>query len=705
MLLSLFPRLTLQSRLVVMLLVVSIVSVFVVGAVSYTSSVRALKDRTFERLDSLRRARTARVQETVKRVQNQVITFSEDESVVQATLAFRQAFNQLDQNKLEDRQLAELRKYYKARFLPELAKNVSGEPSLDTYFPVRPATRYLQYHYIASNPNDFGDCENLDQAGEGSDYTAIHKKYHPFFRRISQRFGFIDVLLIAPDTGDVLYTCDKNVDLGTNLRTGPYAGSNLARLVQTLAKSSDRNDFKMIDFEPYKPARARPAAFVASPVFSGPQCVGLLVMQFPIDGLYRSMSGNNGWKRDSLGETGEIYLVGEDHLLRTESRFLKSDPDRYYKMLRQNGYSAAQVERVKRFGTSVLQQSVRSPAAELALLGEEGTGVYRDYRGVDCLTSYGPLEVAGLHWGIVTKMDLSEAYAPSYELGRKLLVVLVAVVLIVSLLAVVLASYHVRPVARLIDGVRAVSAGRTDVTVELETHDELRELADAFNTMTRTLQTKTELLDQKTRENVQLLLNVMPASAAVRLKEGQQQITDAFADVTVLHVHLTGLEEVGERLPGEQVVHILNELVVAFDEQAERFGVEKVRTAGAAYLAACGLSVPRLDHANRGVEFALELLRVVRRFNHERNTSLGLQIGVSSGPVVGGVIGRSKFVYELWGATVEHARELAAGGQPDTIHLTPAVHERLRDLYEFDRLPEVRIGGQRLDVWSVKTAA
>ncbi|MFO0926084.1 MAG: adenylate/guanylate cyclase domain-containing protein [Gemmataceae bacterium] len=705
MLLSLFPRLTHQSRLVVMLLLVSVLSVFVVGGVSYTSSVKALKDRTFNRLDALRRARTASIQDSIKRIQNQVITFSEDESVVQATLAFRQAFNQLDGRKLEDKQLASLRSYYKTKFLPELAKNVSGEPTLDTYFPTRPATRYLQYHYIVSNPNEFGDRENLQQSADGSDYSAVHQKYHPFFHRISDRFNYIGVMLIAPDTGDVLYTSDKNVDLGTNILNGPYAGSNLARLVQTLGKSSDRNEFKMVDFEPYKPARARPAAFVASPVFAGPQCVGLLVMQFPIDGMNRTITGNGSWKRDSLGETGEIYLVGEDNLLRTASRFQITDPERYYKMLRQNGYSAAQVERIKWFGTSILQQSVRSPAAERALLGEEGTAVVRDYRGVECLTSYGPLEIAGLHWGIVAKMDLTEAYAPAYELGHKLLVVLAAVVLIVSLLAVVLASYHVRPVARLIEGVRAVSAGRTDVTVELETHDELRELADAFNTMTRTLQSKTELLDQKTRENVQLLLNVMPASAAVRLREGQQQITDSFADVTVLYVQLEGLEEVGDRLPGEQVVNILNELVVAFDEQAERFGVEKVRTAGASYLAACGLSVPRLDHANRGVEFALELLRVVRRFNHERSTSLSLQIGVSAGPVVGGVIGRSKFVYELWGATVDRARELAADGPADTVRLTDAVQERLRDLYEFDRMPEVRVGGKPLEVWSVKVAA
>lgn len=704
--LSLFPRLTLQSRLVVMLLVVSILSAFVVGTVSYTSAMQAIKQRTFSRLDSLRRARADRIKDRLRLVRNQVITFSGDESIVQATLAFRQAFEKLDQNTLTDKQAAALREHYQEYFLPELARNVNGEPALETYLPGRPATRHLHYHYIANSPHGFGTRERLDAAEDGSEYSVVHKRYHPFFRRISERFHFADIMLITPDTGDIIYTSEKNPDLGSNLLKGPFAGSNLARLVASLSKSSDPNEFRIIDFEPYKAARARPAAFVASPVFSGPQCIGLLVLQFPIEGFNRIVTGRGNWERDGLGETGEVYLTADDFLLRTASRFHLDDADAYYTTLRHAGYSADQVERIRRFGTAVMQQSVRSPVVEKALLGEEGTEVSRDYRGVQCLTSYGPLEVAGLHWVLVAKIDLMEAYAPAYALGRKLLVVLVSVVLLVSLLAVVLAAHHVRPVAKLIEGVRAVSEGRTDVTVELHTHDELRELADAFNTMTRSLASKTDQLELKTRENEHLLTNILPASAAARLRDGQPQITDSFPDVTVLALELHGLEQLDSRLPGEQVVHLLHELVVAFDEQAERFGVEKMRSAGTAYLAACGLSVPRVDHANRTVEFTLELLRIVRHFNHERGTALTVHAGVSSGPVVGGVVGRAKFVYELWGSTLNTARELATRSDADSVHLTQAVHDRLRDLYEFDRLPEVRIEGSKpLPVWSLKTAA
>lgn len=447
-------------------------------------------------------------------MRNQVITFSGDESIVQATLAFRQAFEKLDQNTLTDKQAVALREHYQEYFLPELARNVNGEPALETYLPGRPATRHLHYHYIANSPHGFGTRERLDAAEDGSEYSVVHKRYHPFFRRISERFHFADIMLITPDTGDIIYTSEKNPDLGSNLLKGPFAGSNLARLVASLSKSSDPNEFRIIDFEPYKAARARPAAFVASPVFSGPQCIGLLVLQFPIEGFNRIVTGRGNWERDGLGETGEVYLTADDFLLRTASRFHLDDANAYYTTLRHAGYSADQVERIRRFGTAVMQQSVRSPVVEKALLGEEGTEVSRDYRGVQCLTSYGPLEVAGLHWVLVAKIDLLEAYAPAYALGRKLLVVLVSVVLLVSLLAVVLAAHHVRPVAKLIDGVRAVSEGRTDVTVELHTHDELRELADAFNTMTRSLASKTEQLELKTRENEHLLTNILPASAA-----------------------------------------------------------------------------------------------------------------------------------------------------------------------------------------------
>ena len=172
--------------------------------------------------------------------------------------------------------------------------------------------------------------------------------------------------------------------------------------------------------------------------------------------------------------------------------------------------------------------------------------------------------------------------------------------------------------------------------------------------------------------------------------------------MTVLFADLAGLSELANQSP-DQVMGILHELVVAFDEAAERQGVEKVKTVGESYMAVCGLSVQRPDHTNRMVEFARELLRIVRRFEKDRGLDLRLSIAINSGPVVGGVVGQSKFIYDLWGDTVQIARGMQDQGKANTIQVTQDVHDRLGDLQEFEALGQVEIPARgSLPIWGVK---
>jgi class 3 adenylate cyclase len=241
-----------------------------------------------------------------------------------------------------------------------------------------------------------------------------------------------------------------------------------------------------------------------------------------------------------------------------------------------------------------------------------------------------------------------------------------------------------------------------DVQVPVNSRDEFRELADAFNEMTRSLKAKTEQLEEKARENEELLLNILPAPAAQRLREGDGRFTQTFADVTVLFAELRGFDAVSERLGADKALALCQDLVVAFDEAAERFGVEKVKTVGSSYMAVCGLSVERPDHASRMVEFAQEVVRIVKRFNLERGTELSVETGVNAGPVVGGVVGRSKFIFDLWGETVTVAHALPDPGGA-SIQVTGAVHERLGDLYPFEGPGEAEVKGKgRVPVWSLK---
>jgi class 3 adenylate cyclase len=701
----LLKRLSIQSKLVLLLLVVSIGSMFVISVIGYTSGREALEQSVYHHLTSVRASRADQLLTRLKLIRAQAITRSEDRMVIDAMREFLHAYHDLAQRSLSAREEEKLKAFYRKEFLPGLARHVESQPVLESYLPTSATARYLQYHYIAGNPHPYSDKAQLDQAGDGSRYSRVHKTYHHLFRNIAHNFGYDDILLIDPTTGDVVYSAAKATEFATSLRTGPYAETNLGELFRKTGKSKDPGDFHAVGFERYRPKLARPAAFVASPVGDGPHIIGILVFQVSTDEISRVLTGNMGWERDGLGQTGEVYLVGSDRLMLSMSRFYHQDPESYLAALQEAGYPAGQVQRIRRAGTTILAQEDRSPTVGKALAGQTGTEIQVAYRNKPALISYAPLEVEGSRWVIVAKMDVDEAFAPIRTFRRQVAVTAAAITLAVSLLAILLSSLLVRPIRRLIDGARRVSAGQVDVLVEVGTHDEFRELADSFNEMTRNLKAQSELAERKTRESEGLLLNILPGPAADRLRHGEEQISEHHADITVLFAEVVGFTELAESEPADRAVGLLNDLVTAFDEVAERHGVEKVRTVGCSYLAVCGLSVQRTDHTRRMVEFGLDLLCIVRRFNLERGVSLGARVGINTGPVVGGVVGRTRFIYDLWGATVNVARGLAEG-EVNTIRVTETVVDRLRDLYDFEGPLEFEVPGEGTrSVWSVRAVA
>jgi len=600
--------------------------------------------------------------------------------------------------------------------------------------PRDPASRHLQYQYIVNNPKPYLQKETLDSSGDGTSYDAAHKKYHPFFRLVASYFGFAGLMLVDAETGEIVYIEQKTSEFGTNLLSGPYSSTNLAELFREIHKGMDRDDYRIVDFERYRPNLNAPASFIASPIFDGNKMVGVLVLQFPVEQINRIMTGNLAWMTEGLGRTGETYLVGPDMFMRSRSRefyetrrteaarlkasgaseevvakALEQGTEAFLARMRGRGATDQAINRLRSAGTAVLALRVSDEAARQGLAGKSDTIFETDYRGVSTISSFRPLEVEGLlggeksRWAVIAKIDLDEALEPVYGFRRLVLTTAVVLMLLVTLLAFLLSRIFTRPLKELADGAQRVSEGQVDVKVRVKSADEFHEVAEAFNKMTTSLKAQTERLDQKMRENEELLLNILPSAAARRYKHGEKQVAETFADVTVLFADLAGLSELSASQSPDLVMGILHELVVAFDEAAERHGVEKVKTVGESYMAVCGLSVQWPDHTNRMVEFAKELLRIVRRFEKERGLDLRLSIAINSGPVVGGVVGQSKFMYDLWGDTVQIARGMQVQGKANTIQVTQDVHDRLGDLQEFEALGMVDIPARgSLPVWSVK---
>ena len=142
--------------------------------------------------------------------------------------------------------------------------------------------------------------------------------------------------------------------------------------------------------------------------------------------------------------------------------------------------------------------------------------------------------------------------------------------------------------------------------------------------------------------------------------------------MSILYASVSGLSELMEGQSATETLRLLNELIDGFDDAAERHGVEKIKTVGDAYLAACGLSTPRLDHRQRVRAFADDMVGVLNRFNAAKGMGLGLRIGLAAGEVDAGIVGRRRFVYEILGDCVVEARELAYSTERSGVHLSDA---------------------------------
>lgn len=200
---------------------------------------------------------------------------------------------------------------------------------------------------------------------------------------------------------------------------------------------------------------------------------------------------------------------------------------------------------------------------------------------------------------------------------------------------------------------------------------------------------------QAERDNSdRLLQHLLPPAIAIRMKNGETTIAEQHPDVTVLVADLVGFTELCSHISPDQVINLLNEIFCAFDELVWKHGVEKIKTIGDAYMAVSGLAIPRPDHANAMARLALSLRSEVDRLNREYHTSVRIRIGMSTGPVIAGVIGRKKISYDLWGNTVSLACRLEAAGEPGTITVSEAAFEQLKHHYRFQRRDGIILKGQ-----------
>ncbi|MDJ1182363.1 adenylate/guanylate cyclase domain-containing protein [Roseofilum casamattae] len=310
---------------------------------------------------------------------------------------------------------------------------------------------------------------------------------------------------------------------------------------------------------------------------------------------------------------------------------------------------------------------------------------------------------------VIRELDFIQQIRDVARINIILTFVFVAIFIILGLITAKLIS---RPIQRLSQATKALAEGEFNRKVEMKGIAEVETLSAAFNQMADRLKSSFETLEERVSERTaelenekekseKLLLNILPKAIADRLKVDRRAIAEHYSDVTILFADIVGFTPLSAKLSPIDLVNLLNQIFSAFDELALHYDLEKIKTIGDAYMVVGGLPIPRDDHAEAIANMALAMQRVVSQFEVEGCDSFQIRIGINTGPVVSGVIGLKKFVYDLWGDAVNVASRMESSGLPGQIQVTQATYERLQHCYELEErgIISVKGKGEMITYW------
>jgi adenylate cyclase len=316
----------------------------------------------------------------------------------------------------------------------------------------------------------------------------------------------------------------------------------------------------------------------------------------------------------------------------------------------------------------------------------------------------------GVNYVFIIRHDASSVQPALYAYAARIAgLVLIISIVVTSSTMFVLGKIAIVPILRLRNDLMLAAEALSGETPEspdfyaltAKRQDELGDVMQAFCQMFDRVyreilhRKETEkCLRQEQEKSERLLLNILPAPIADRLKQGHQNIADGFAEVTILFADLVGFTQLSSRKNPKELVDLLNEIFSAFDRLSEKHSLEKIKTIGDAYMVAGGLPDPQSHCAAAIAEMAIEMQLEMQNFRERTGEDLHLRIGINTGPVVAGVIGTKKFIYDLWGDAVNIASRMESQGIPGCIQVTETTYDLLKDKYCFEERGEIAVKGK-----------
>ncbi|MBX2859384.1 MAG: PAS domain-containing protein [Cellvibrionaceae bacterium] len=436
-----FMNLSLARKLVYSFLLVGLVPMIIVSTLAINTASQQLRQQALDQLEAVREIKSGAVERYFDFVKNQILVMANSPEIQTATGDFKDAFTSVvTQEGLDTSDIFKLRnelnQYYTQQFAEKYQQENQGNAvNTDSLLGgISDTAAVLQHAYIQASPHPLGDKHLLDKAEGAAQYHQQHAIVHPGIRDFLEKFGYYDIFIVDPETGKIVYSVFKELDYATSLLTGPYANTNFAEAFKR-ARNLAAGDVIIEDYQPYLPSYEAPASFAATPIVKQGVTQGVLIFQMPLEPINAIMSSRAG-----MGKTGESYLVGPNHLMRSDS------------------YLDAEKHTVSASFKNPDQGAVNTQPVTDALSGKHGKIVTANYAGDTVLSAYGPLSVGGFTWAIIAEISSEEAFAGVTQLRNTVIVVAIIGIALILFAAIYIAKIMSAPILKLSASIQQVAA-------------------------------------------------------------------------------------------------------------------------------------------------------------------------------------------------------------------------------------------------------
>ena len=465
---------SIKFRLVALTVLGLLVLGISISVISINESSKALKQARIDQLSSIAFSKAESLKDYTKLLKGLIKSTAGDINTVQDFWALSDGFDSLEDDigsSMDIKKVtSDLTKHYDSKYLNKVNykfPNVKQRKKTLSYLPKSNKGKILQELYIVDNINKIGKKDKLNQNKHfKDDYSKQHALYHKKFKALCREFGLYDVILINMD-GNVVYSVYKEKDFGTNLLTGPYKDSGLAKVYKKALKAK-KEDVVFDDYRPYMPNYNAPASFIATPMFFDEDLEGVIVFRLPMGIISNIMSFNGQYKKVGLGDTGEAFLVGQDKYMKTNSRFINEIKNK----------------KVQELKTTVDILKLDTKPVQRVLNGEYGVSEDIDYRDKDILDTFAPINFFGEHWGVIVKIDKSEALKSVYA-TRNMIIILSIIIIAILIFIIVIAIQKliINKLSLLQNAAYDLAKGNGDLTqnIKLPVGDEMHEVGNNIN--------------------------------------------------------------------------------------------------------------------------------------------------------------------------------------------------------------------------------